>query len=225
MMELGKRSNLLIVCTEPNYRKCHRRLIASSLSRNGLAVHHLGKGFPTDFQPTLEAMAARPLGRRMFTIGFTRKSMREFVELLRSANISRLVDIRLRPVSQYSGFAKKDDLEFLLELLGIQYIHAKDLAPTDEMLDNYRSNSNWGNYQRQFMTLIKDRKPDTLLDQLFTPGMNVALLCTEDLPDYCHRRLVAEYAKRLFPDLEVIHLTSKGTLRDGSLSVSPLLSR
>jgi uncharacterized protein (DUF488 family) len=161
----------------------------------------------------------------MFTIGFTRKSMREFVELLRSANINRLVDIRLRPVSQYSGFAKKDDLEFLLELLGIQYVHTRDLAPTDELLDSYRSNDNWGNYQRQFMTLLKDRKPDALLNQLITPGMNVAFLCTEDVPDYCHRRLVAEYAKHLFPDLEVIHLTSRGTLWDGGLNVSQLLSR
>src|SRR3989442_11883174 len=154
IVEIGKRTNILIVCTETDYRKCHRKFVASFLSRNGLAVHHLGRSLPTDFQSTLEeSMVERPQARRMFTIGFTQKSMREFAELLRSAKISRLVDIRLRPVSQYSGFAKKDDLEFLLEMLGIQYIHSKDLAPTDEMLDNYRSNSNWGNYQRQFVTL------------------------------------------------------------------------
>ena len=219
IVEIGKRSNILIVCAETDYRKCHRKFIASFLSRNGLAVHHIGKSLPTDFQSSLEEnMVERPLARRMFTIGFTQKSMREFAELLRTAKIRRLVDIRLRPVSQYSGFAKRDDLEFLLELMGIQYVHTLDLAPTSPMLDGYRSDHNWGKYEHDFVGLLRRRKPDELLDQLLTPGLNVAFLCTEDTPERCHRRLVAEYARRLLPDLEVIHLTSKGSFGDEKLT-------
>ena len=219
IVEIGKRTNILIVCTETDYRKCHRNFVASFLSRNGLAVHHLGRSLPTDFQSTLEeSMVERPQARRMFTIGFTQKSMREFAELLRTAKIRRLVDIRLRPVSQYSGFAKKDDLEFLLELMGIQYVHSYDLAPTPPMLEGYRSDHDWGKYERDFVTLLRRRKPDSLLDQLLTPGLNVAFLCTEDTPEHFHRRLVAEYARQLLPDLEVIHLTSKGSFSDKKLT-------
>src|SRR5207249_3673173 len=48
IVEISKRTNILIVCSETDYRKCHRKFIASFLSRNGLAVHHLGRGLPTD---------------------------------------------------------------------------------------------------------------------------------------------------------------------------------
>ena len=218
LAEIAKQSNILIACAETDYRKCHRKLVASFLSRRGLRVHHLVKGLPINFQSTLEtSMIERPLARRMFTIGFTKKSMREFATLLRDARIKRVVDIRLRPVSQYSGFARKEDLEFLLELMGIEYVYSQELAPTPQMLDGYWSNNDWTRYEHAFRKLIDDRKPDDLLKQLLTPGVNVAFLCSEDTPEHCHRRLVSEYAKRIFRDLEIVHLTSKGTFQSGTL--------
>ncbi len=139
--------------------------------------------------------------------------MREFVELLRTAKIRRLVDIRLRPFSQYSGFAKKTDLEFLLELLGIEYFHATDLAPTGDLLDKFREDGDWPRFARDFRVLLDERAPSTLLEKLLEPGMNVAVLCTEDMPHRCHRSLVSEYAQSHLQDLEVIHLTSQGILK------------
>jgi uncharacterized protein (DUF488 family) len=167
-------------------------------------------------------MKEHPLARRMFTIGFTRKSMREFAEFLRDARIKRLVDIRLRPISQYSGFARKDDLEFLLELMGIEYIHSLELAPTSSLLDGYRSDNDWTKYERAFWSLLRERRPDALLAQLLTPGLNVAFLCTEDTPERCHRRLVSEYAKGIFPDLEVVHLTSTESYQVNTLPQTPI---
>ncbi len=70
---------------------------------------------------------------------------------------------------------------------------------------------------------MNERKPDALLFRLLPPGMNVAFLCTEDAPDRCHRRLVAEYAKRIIPDLEIVHLTSEGSYRANSLHSSEVL--
>jgi len=212
------KTNVLLVCAETDYRKCHRRIIASYLSRKGLLIRHLGKELSTIFQPTLAASTLKhPLEPMMFTIGFTRKSMREFLGIIRDAKINRVVDIRLRPVSQYSGFARKEDLEFLLELIGIEYVHRVELAPTAELLDNYRRDNDWEKYERGFVNLLRERKPDVLLRQLLAPGMNVAFLCTEDSPERCHRRLVSEYARAISPNLKVIHLTSYGTFEAGSL--------
>ncbi len=209
LMQTG---NVLIVGAETDFRKCHRRFIASFLSaRYGVPVHHLKHELPVGFQSTLDAsLMWRPSTRRMFTIGFAGKGMRDFLELIRAARIKRLVDIRLRPTSQYSGFARRDDLEYLMNLLQVEYIHAPELAPTAVLLDGYRSDGDWPAYEREFRRLLDDRRPETFLSQLLTPGTNVAFLCTEDMPERCHRRLVAEYAKRLFPDLKVVHLTSKG---------------
>jgi len=52
---------------------------------------------------------------QLFTIGFTKKSARKFFEMLNESGADRLIDIRLNNVAQLAGFAKRDDLEFLLK--------------------------------------------------------------------------------------------------------------
>ena len=52
---------------------------------------------------------------RVYTIGFIQKSAAEFFEMLRNSGAKRLVDVRLNNVSQLSGFAKGNDLEYFLD--------------------------------------------------------------------------------------------------------------
>ena len=76
---------------------------------------------------------------KLFTIGFTKKSAKEFFELLTNNDIKKLIDIRLNNVSQLAGFSKGNDLKyFLKELCGIQYSHNVNLAPTKDILDDYK---------------------------------------------------------------------------------------
>ena len=49
---------------------------------------------------------------KIFTIGFTKKSAEVFFDLIKSADIKTLLDVRLNNVSQLAGFAKKNDLKF-----------------------------------------------------------------------------------------------------------------
>ena len=71
---------------------------------------------------------------RLMTIGFTKKSARQFFEALQAAGVKRVADVRLHNVSQLAGFAKRKDLEYFLEAIcGIDYVHLPDLAPTHEM--------------------------------------------------------------------------------------------
>ena len=51
---------------------------------------------------------------KIFTIGFTKKSAEVFFDLIKSADIKTLLDVRLNNVSQLAGFAKKNDLKFFL---------------------------------------------------------------------------------------------------------------
>ena len=77
---------------------------------------------------------------KLFTIGFTRKSARRFFALLRESGAKQIVDVRLNNVSQLAGFAKKEDLAYFLhEICEIGYVHAPELAPTQEMLDEFRA--------------------------------------------------------------------------------------
>ena len=76
---------------------------------------------------------------RIFTIGFTKKSANRFFELLRTSGARRVVDVRLNNVSQLAGFAKRDDLAyFLAEICGIDYVHLPVLAPTKQILDDFK---------------------------------------------------------------------------------------
>ncbi|MSO64870.1 MAG: DUF488 domain-containing protein [Alphaproteobacteria bacterium] len=142
----------------------------------------------------------------LFTIGFTKKTARRFVEFLRQSEAKRVVDIRLNNVSQLAGFAKKHDLDFFLrEISDIGYVHLPALAPTQEMLDAYRKKrGDWEAYEDQFLALMKKRRiEETIPKETIAEG---CLLCSEDKPHHCHRRLVAEYLKQHWGDVTIAHL-------------------
>jgi uncharacterized protein (DUF488 family) len=143
---------------------------------------------------------------KIHTIGFTKKSAEKFFGLLRKAGAATLVDIRLNNVSQLAGFAKRDDLKYFLdELCGMAYSHRPDLAPTQPMLDDYKKQrTDWSTYENRFLELMEQRKiedsiPREVLD-------NAVLLCSEDKPHHCHRRLVAEYLANHWGGVTIEHL-------------------
>lgn len=142
----------------------------------------------------------------IYTIGFTKKSAREFFEKLDSAKILRLIDVRLNNVSQLAGFTKRDDLLFFCEsILKIEYLHLPELAPTQEMLDAFKKNhGDWGDYEAQFFSLLAERKPEqTLKREVLDRG---CLLCSEPTPERCHRRLVAEHLQDKWGDIRIEHI-------------------
>ena len=126
------------------------------------------------------------------TIGFTRTSAQHFFERLTAARVQRVVDVRLHNESQLAGFAKQEDLAYFLETIcGITYDHDIRLAPTEELLQDYRRDKDWGRYADTFMGLMRRRSVAEVLDRdLFT--RKTALLCSEAAAEQCHRRLVAE---------------------------------
>ena len=140
------------------------------------------------------------------TLGFTKKSAESFFTLLRGSGAARLVDVRLNNVSQLAGFAKRHDLEFFLrEICGMDYLHLPILAPTHELLDAYRRNrGGWPAYERDFLTLMRERQIEQSVAREKIDG--AVLLCSEDQAQHCHRRLVAEYLRDAWGELEIVHL-------------------
>jgi hypothetical protein len=73
------------------------------------------------------------------------------------------------------------------------------------MLKDYRKRgSSWATYERQFLDLMKTRK----IEEKIPKGVfdRACLLCSEDRPHHCHRRLVVEYLSETWGNLEVKHL-------------------
>jgi len=144
---------------------------------------------------------------KLYTIGFTKKTARQFFESLKRAGVKRLVDIRLNNVSQLAAFTKKDDLEYFANAIcGISYHHFPQLAPTQDILDALKKHKgSWSNYEVGFRTLMEERHAIEKLDHSFFEEP-CCLLCSEATPEHCHRRLVAEAMKKRWPDVEILHL-------------------
>jgi uncharacterized protein (DUF488 family) len=143
---------------------------------------------------------------KVYTIGFTKKSADSFFTLVQRSGARRLIDVRLNNVSQLAGFAKRDDLKyFLREIAQIDYLAMPELAPTQDMLDRYRKEKGgWGVYEQEFLKLMRDRQVETTVARELIADS--VLLCSEDAPDRCHRRLVTEYLQTEWGDLDVRHL-------------------
>lgn len=146
------------------------------------------------------------MGMELFTIGFTRKTAETFFERLRSAGVRRVVDVRLNNVSQLAGFAKRDDLRYFARTIcDADYVHALELAPTQAMLDAYRGKpGDWDAYERAFRAMLRQRRVEqTLAPERFA---HACLLCSEDKPHHCHRRIVAEYLSEHWKGITIRHL-------------------
>lgn len=143
---------------------------------------------------------------RLFTIGFTKKSAEQFFETLRNSGAKRVIDVRLNNLSQLAGFTKKADLAYFLEkICGVEYVHLPILAPTRDLLDAYRKErSGWPAYEQRFLALMQERQiENTVSRHVIADG---CLLCSEDKPHHCHRRLVGEYLDRRWGDIDIRHL-------------------
>lgn len=142
---------------------------------------------------------------KIYTIGFTKTSAQNFFSRLKKSGARKLVDVRLNNVSQLAGFAKRDDLKyFTKEICGLEYRHLPELAPTQDMLDAYKKNGGaWDSYADKFCSLMASRKIEEIDKAELDGG---CLLCSEDKPHYCHRRLVAEYLSDKWGNVEIEHL-------------------
>tara|TARA_B100001250_G_C19804016_1_gene792405 strand:+ start:755 stop:1195 length:441 start_codon:yes stop_codon:yes gene_type:complete len=143
---------------------------------------------------------------KLFTVGFTKKNAEYFFQLLKDSSVKKIIDTRINNVSQLSGFAKGQDLSFFAkEIASIEYIHNIDLAPTKELLSRYRKKEiDWNEYELEYLNLLDLRK---IKDKINIEELHQnCFLCSEHEPDFCHRRLLAEYLKNVKNDVDIIHL-------------------
>jgi len=142
----------------------------------------------------------------LYTIGFTRKGAERFFGLLADAGVRSLLDIRARPDSQLAGFARGPDLAwFLHRLCKIEYLAVPALAPGKQLLADYRTETvDWDGYARRYLAALDPARVEQAL-----AGSRLdraCLLCAEDSPAHCHRRLAAEWLQIRNPGLQIIHL-------------------
>lgn len=130
----------------------------------------------------------------LFTIGHSTRQLDEFIELLRSNGIKRVIDIRTVPKSRHNPQFNRDMLGPSLRSAGIGYVHLKKLGG----LRHARSDSvNLGWHNASFRGFADYMQTPEFVEGLeraikLAKQKPSALMCAEAVPWRCHRSLVAD---------------------------------
>ena len=154
-------------------------------------------------------------GDTIYTIGHSNHRWERFAELLTGRGIELLVDTRSRPASRYAPFANARVLPGLLEDAGIDYRFMGDALggkPADPSMYD-------GNGKPDYRRMRAQDDFQEGISQLagMASRQRVAILCSEEDPTKCHRRLL------LGPALEERGVKSLHIRADGSLDSASAL--
>jgi uncharacterized protein (DUF488 family) len=156
-----------------------------------------------------------------FTIGHSTRSLEEFVALLKSAEVRRLVDIRTVPRSRTNPQFNKETLPEALTASDISYEHMADLgglrgksrtvAPEVNAFWTHASFHNYADY-------ALSEEFHAGLSRLIEEGRRerCAIMCSEAVWWRCHRRIVTDYL--IAHDEEVFHIMGQGRLEAAKLT-------
>lgn len=130
---------------------------------------------------------------KVFTIGYAKMSISDFISTLKSFGIEELIDVRSFPTSKKEDF-RQERLREHLERAGIAYHHLKALGGYRK--PSYLAYTTTEEFKRGLEELISRARQ-----------RRVVIMCLEENPRYCHRRFIArELEKR---GVEVEHIMGK----------------
>lgn len=130
----------------------------------------------------------------LFTIGHSTRTADEFLELLRSAEIEALVDVRRFPGSRRYPHFSKEQLQLELPAAGIAYHHRADLGGR-RLAEADSVNTFWRvagfRAYADYLATAEFKTALAFLEALAT-SQRVAFMCAEAVPWRCHRQLIAD---------------------------------
>jgi hypothetical protein len=132
-----------------------------------------------------------------YTTGYAGKDINQFIEILKAADISAVVDIRHTPVSQYKPDFSREKLKAHLENNGIEYIHKGDWGVPHEIraraVGQETRDSIWDWYDQTVVPKISNGAFSKLRESVKLP---VAFMCVEMDPTLCHRHRLSQALKK-----------------------------
>lgn len=131
-------------------------------------------------------------------VGYEGREINAFVAELADRGVTRLVDVRLTPISRKRGFSKTA-LRDALHRAGIEYEHRKVLGnPKDNRAGFGGSEPELLDAKTTYAQLLAAPEAQVALDELSTYAERerVALLCFEADQHRCHRDVVVNEVLR-----------------------------
>jgi len=149
----------------------------------------------------------------IYTIGYEKRSIDEYVDLLVAAQIAAVVDVRETAWSYKPGFSKTA-FEAALAARNIRYVHAKFAGNPKELRRNAATHDACLAAYRKYLGRTPDviDQLDEVILELHAEGRRIALTCFERHPGDCHRSIVADAWARV-KKWRVEHLAGDGCRR------------
>lgn len=131
----------------------------------------------------------------LFTIGYERSSLSDFVATLQLSGIEVLADIRDRAQSRRPGFSKSA-LSEALSKADIRYVHLKELGDPKEGREAARR-GDFVEFRRVFSNVMASDEANSAILQIaeMLKDSNVCLMCYERDVKTCHRKIVSDDLK------------------------------
>jgi uncharacterized protein (DUF488 family) len=161
-----------------------------------------------------------------FTIGHSNRSLEEFVELLRGADIDLVADIRTVPRSRANPQFNKDTFPGALEAFGISYIHAVALGglrgkarTLSQDVNGFWTNESFHNYADYALSEHFHAGLEHLVEQ--GRQRRCAMMCSEAVWWRCHRRIVADHL--IARGETVFHIMGQGRFEPARLTTGAVI--
>lgn len=147
---------------------------------------------------------------RALTIGHSNHTMDHFVGLLKMHGVQVVVDVRSQPYSKYATHFDKDVLKLGLQSVGIRHLYlGRELGGRPEG-DEFYDQEGHVLYDRVAATGIFQEGLKRLKNGI--REFRVAILCAEENPSACHRRLLVSRVL-LNHGIHVDHIRGDGRLQ------------
>ncbi|MEE9614322.1 MAG: DUF488 domain-containing protein [Thermodesulfobacteriota bacterium] len=133
----------------------------------------------------------------VFTIGYEKRKIEDFVERLQQFGVNVLIDVREVPASRKPGFSKNKLKEYLGRF-NIMYVHTKELGSPKELRQKLYQDNDYDYFFKEYrkhlktqMSVVRDLYLNTIVH-----GVS-CFMCMEKEPSDCHRKIVAEKIKEV----------------------------
>jgi len=160
----------------------------------------------------------------LYTIGHSNHDISHFIGLLRDNRVDMVVDVRTHPYSRYAPQYNIDNLRQILAENRIQYRYlGKELGGRPDSSSLYDERG-YALYSK-FVETEPFRKGIEHLAELVQQGRSIALLCSEENPNQCHRRLLITWYLYRELQIDALHIRGDGTTcRESDLQSDQSLS-
>ena len=142
----------------------------------------------------MEGVIAAPEPPLVLTIGHSNRPIEEFVALLWSNEVARVIDVRTVPRSRHNPQFNRDDLPATLQSVGIGYSHLPGLGGLRRTQAD-SPNAGWRNLSfRGYADYMQSPEFEENVAQVVEMAKveRCVLMCAEAVPWRCHRSLVGD---------------------------------